>query len=147
MTYPAKHFPGTPKFVQEAVERAIERTGVKKPVWQVPLEVIARYESDCNPDPSVMPGSTLRGMMQQSTYQYRAALNGGYIKRVRYEDPEQAVVVAIRYIQGKLVGFGGYGGMARLLLRDDRGPGDVLLAWGAAPASSYAALRRFYHGY
>lgn len=145
MNYPETHFPGTPAWGIRAVRSAIWDTKVPKEKWMVPLEAIARYETDWQAAPP--PVLTLRGLMQQSEGQYRAAKQAGFIRRINYEDPAQAVLVAIRYIQGKLPGYGGYDGITGLLQRTDRGPGEVLREWVEYPDSTYSQLRRFYHGY
>jgi len=147
MSYPAKHFPGTPWRVRRWVRKAVESLGESKAKWTVPLEAIARYESDCNPN--VPDRDSLRGMMQQSVGQYAAAREdfGRVIGRIDYRDPVQAVQVAILYINGELYGYGGYGGISGLLERDDRGPASVLRAWTQRPRATYSELRPWYNGY
>lgn len=145
MTYPNQHFPGTPAWGRRAVLAAIRRTAVQEDKWRVPLEAIARYETDWHVSPPY--ATDLRGLMQQSIGQYRAAFTAGLIHRIDYDDPVQAIVVAIRYIQGKLPGYGGYGGITGLLRRTDRGPGEVLRTWQEVPDATYQELRYYYHGY
>lgn len=146
MDYPARHFVGTPPLGRWVVAEARRRVGVSGK-WQVPLEVIARYESDWDPYIVSTVCADCRGMMQLAEGMYRAALDAGYIRRIDHEDPVQAVVVAIRYIRSELRGYGGYGGIDRLLARDDRGPGLVLRTWIEHPDWSVAKLRPYYRGY
>jgi soluble lytic murein transglycosylase-like protein len=146
MDYPAEHFVGTPPLGRWVVERARKRVGVPAK-WQVPLEVIARYESDWDPYvvSTVCPGC--RGMMQLAEGMYASAQRSGFIGRISYTDPVQAVEVAIRYIRSELQGYGGYGGLSKLLARDDRGPGLVLRTWMEHPDWTVAKLRPYYRGY
>lgn len=144
MNYPAERFPGTPKWLVPKVEAALLATH-RHAAWAVPLEAIARYESDCDPD--ITDAGDLRGMMQMSVGQYQAARKMGYIKRIDYHDPLTALVVAIHYIAGDLPGYGGYGGITGLLRRHDRGPGDVLRYWVEHPHATYAQMRGLYSGY
>jgi soluble lytic murein transglycosylase-like protein len=146
LEYPADHFVDTPPLGAWVVAQARRRVGV--PVkWQIPLEVIARYESDWNP--YVEPGACedCRGMMQLSTGMYSSAYRAGLIKTIDYRNPIQAVELAIRYIRSELPGYGGYGSLEKLLARDDRGPGLVLRTWIEHPDWGVAKLRPYYRGY
>lgn len=145
--YPAEYFVGSPRWLKKAVDEAITLTGVRPAKWRAPLTVISRYESDNTVGPPPGVCADCRGLVQCSVGMYKAAHRQKLIGRVDYEDPVQAMVVAIHYVNSNLVGYGGYQGITRLVARHDRGPGDVLRAWIAAPASTYAAMRRFYHGY
>lgn len=147
LEYPAEHFVGTPPLGRWAIEQGIKAAAVVRSKWLVPLEVIARYESDFDPyiQSTVCPDCV--GMMQCASGMYRSAYDAGFIKSIDYTHPVQAVVVAIRYIQSKLSGYGGYGGITRLLERDDRGPGLLLRTWIEHPDWSVAKLRPYYRGY
>lgn len=148
--YPKEHFPGTPKLGIWVVEEGIRIAGVQPNKWQIPLEAIARYETGFNPYRHLEkpPGvcADCRGMMQQSTGQYRAH-EAAFGFTFPYEDAVGSVVVAIRYIKSDLPGYGGYGNIGALLDRDDRGPGNVLRKWSEHPDWSFSELRKFYRGY
>lgn len=150
--YPKEAFPGTPKVGIWVIRRAMEEAAVAPGKWEIPLQVIARYESGWNP--YVQPGicKECRGLMQQSVAQYKAHWESflwwkGADEALDVEDPVLAVTVAIRYIKGDLPGFGGYGNIGPLLKRDDRGPGEVLRKWVENPGWGVAKLRPYYHGY
>lgn len=151
MTYPAFHFPGTPLRVRLALRRAFVRAGIPKnqrATWRRALEAIGRYESNYTTPTtgsSVCPGC--RGMMQLAVGMYDTAKRQGFIKRVNYRSRSQAFVVAIRYIDSELLGYGGYGGINALVASTTRGPGDVLRAWDGNPDLTVEQLRHFYHGY
>src|SRR3990167_5689709 len=148
MTYPAAHFPGTPPLGIWAIKEGIRWAGVQESKWLIPLEVIARYESGFNPYVVSKVCPDCRGMMQQSVGQY-----GAYGVSADYTSPVEAVECAIRYIRGRLRGYGGYGnlgtidGKLGLLPRTDRGPGNVLRAWVEHPDWGVSKLREFYRGY
>jgi len=160
VSYPAPHFPGTPPWVQDAVADAIARCGVNGPKWQIPLEAIARYESNFNNAAGVAEeakGDTGRpiGMMQQSRSMYVDAWN---LRPERFPsryigDPVVSIVMAIMHIDSELTVTGGYDGMGQLdgkiglLPRTDRGPGEVLRSWVADPTQGYETLRSLYRGY
>ena len=147
MDYPARHFVGTPDLVKDAVRKGMARAGVTSLDWRMCLEAIARYETDCDPTPPVGVCKDCRGMMQCSTGMYTSAYDHGFIDHISYGSPVQAVYVAILYIQGKLPGYGGYGGVQGLLKRHDRGPGDLLRVWCNHPAYGFETLRDDYCGY
>ena len=85
--------------------------------------------------------------MQLAYGMYRSAWNEGLINTINHHNATQALVVAIYYIQGKLPGYGGYGGITKLLARTDRGPGEALRFWIGMPSAGYGEIREYYHGY
>lgn len=151
--YPAKHFPETPDWVKPAIKDALAELSRRNLIlsipekWWVPMEAIARYESDFNltkPQPWGEPSMT-----GQDPGQYHAAHVAfpALVPKVDYEDARQAVLVAALYIRGHLPGYAGYGSLGNLLARHDRGPGDALREWEKSPKSTMAQLRQYYHGY
>jgi hypothetical protein len=147
MKYPKVHFPNTPLAVRRAVLAAIDAAPVSVDRWTVPMEAIAFYESGFDPAPAPGACAECRGMMQQSFGQYSAAFDAGFVDCIDYHDRTTAVLVAIKYIRSELSGFGGYGNLAALLARTDRGPGNVLRAWIADPSKTPEELRPLYRGY
>lgn len=152
-TYPAEKFPGTPPIAIWVIRKGIRRAGVVRDKWEIPLQAIARYESDLDPYIQSVVCADCRGMMQLSRGMYDSALTHGLIKKVDFNDPVQAVELAIRYIKGEIPGYGGYGGIGTLygktglLPRTDRGPGEALRKWVANPDWGFEKLRPYYHGY
>jgi hypothetical protein len=160
MTYPAEHFPDTPLWAQAAVEEACRRTGVTASKWQVPLEAIGRYESNWNNNANLCSDPALLlplAAFQLHRNMYTVA-NKDFKLLVplpsRKHDPECSAIVAVLYINSKLVGFGGYLGIGEvdgskgLLPRTDRGPGNVLRDWIADPVGfDVEAAREAYRGY
>lgn len=159
MTYPSDHFPETPPWVQAAVLEAIERAGVTAAKWQVPLEAIARYESNANPAANLCTAdlSLPVGMMQQGRAFYRDAKEqdpAAHAGLGTFADPVRSVLMAVMHIDSRLSVSGGYGGIGTpagkvgLLPRTDRGPGGVLRAWIADPAGfDVESARSLYRGY
>lgn len=147
--YPAEHFPGTPPLGRFVVERALLIAGLNMAKWSVPLEIVARYESDWNPyiendADSVCP--SCRGMMQAAIGMYSAAAEKELISSPRYTDAIQAVTVAIHYILGHLKPYyGGYETLDKFLTRSS--VGRVIEAWRANPDATYSNLRSYYSGY
>jgi len=160
MAYPAEHFPGTPKWAHAAVEEAILKMNLTYEKWHVPLEAIGRYESNWNNNANLCSDPELnlplaafqlaRGMFSAAFTGYKALVP----LPARKHDPECSAIVAILYVDSKLTGYGGYGGIGTLtgtvglLPRTDRGPGDVLRYWVSDPAEfDVEEARQYYHGY
>lgn len=150
LAWPAPDFPGTPPLGRWVVRQAVANSDVLGPKWIVPLEAIARYESDWNPY-ATGPGI---GMMQLAAGMYESYWDGAFNEPDDHVDPIVALELAIAYIMGKLTGYGGYGGIGvldgkvGLLPRTDRGPGNVLRQWVDDPkAFTYQKGRSAYAGY
>jgi len=152
-TYPQPHFVGTPKLGMWVVEYTIEGLGLDDK-WIVPLEVIARYESDWDPY-AFAPGGAA-GLMGMSGRQIASYVTGDPDQNVTLDHLHDAflqIETAVQYITSRLTGFGGYellgkvDGIKGLLPRIDRGPGEVLRTWIDNPTWNYTRLRPFYHGY
>ena len=149
--WPAPHFPGTPPLGRYVVETAVRNAEVVASKCVVPLEAIARYESDWNPYVTGGPGI---GMMQLAAGMYANYWDGAFNEPEDHADPIVAVELAIDYIMGKVKGYGGYGGIGTLsgktglLPRTDRGPGNVLRRWVRDPEQfTYQYGRGLYRGY
>lgn len=160
MTFPAEHFPETPLWAQSAVAEACRKTGVAPAKWQVPMEAIGRYESNWNNNSNLCTDPAL-GLPLASFQLARGmftAANKDFPLLVplpsRKHDPECSAIVAILYINSKLAGYGGYGGIGDpdgvkgLLPHVDRGPGNVLRLWISDPVNfDVEGARDYYRGY
>ena len=157
MIYPAKHFPGTPKWGKAAVEEAVKLAGLNADKWVVPLEAIGRYESNWSNSANLCISAIENmpvGAFQLSRGMFAAAKKQGLITTIRIADPELSALVAVHYIQGDLVGYGGYDGIGTpdgkvgLVPRTDRGPGNVLRSWISDPTLfDVENARSLYRGY
>lgn len=156
--YPREHFILVPWRVKGAIKRAMDYMGVRGLDWRLGLEAIACYESSYQADPGIGVCLECRGMFQSSKLMFKQAndlgILGPNVRQVdAYYNPELAARVAIAHIQGRLPGFGGYGGMKGLLARTDRGPGNVLATWSllnkrqAGKGENIGKLRPLYRGY
>lgn len=157
--FPADHFPGTPRWARAAIASAIGVLELSLAKWQVPLEAIGRYESNwrngANLCTSVEQNKPV-GALQLARGMFGSAYTHWpqYFTSVDYANPEQQALVAVLYIDSRLPGYGGYGGIGvldgqkGLLPRFDRGPGQVLNSWVADPdAFEIEAARELYRGY
>jgi hypothetical protein len=159
MSWPAEHFPRTPEWWQAAVHEAIVRAVVNQTKWQVPLECIARYESNYGVNAHFCDIDTTLpvGVMQQSRawlLDTKRLFPGLTWDLQGLGDPILQALMAIKYIDSELTVGGGYGGIGTidgnvgLLPRTDRGPGDVLRLWIADPVKfSVEDARSEYRGY
>lgn len=163
MTWPSETFPQTPAWFVAAVAEAIDRAGVTASKWAVPLHAIGRYESNYNVaagfkklwagDPTVPVGWEQQGVsMMANARELYPGLFAGIV--YPQTDPVAQGLVAILHIDSRLTVTGGYGGIGTLdgskglLPRTDRGPGNVLRAWTASPATfDVEAARTLYEGY
>lgn len=146
--YPASDFPGTPPLATWAIERGMERVGVVKNKWRIPLQIIGRFETDFDTyiqNTALSPCPKCRGMMQCSDLMYALCWQRGYIQAVDYTHPVQAVQVALHYCLSHLApSYGGYGNVKTLI---DERLSEVIEAWQANPSWGYQKLRPYYHGY